>query len=212
VKETGIIMSGDHPKLILDGIKTQTRRVIKPQPSQTGNIFVDKIDREILTMVECCPYGQVGDRLWVRETHQYLNVASTASEHDFGVKYKADGEIKWWRDNAGIMDYPINEKIRPSIHLKEMFVRIWLEITEVRVERVQEISDVDVQAEGCQYPQWLGSHTSWQGAYKALWDSLDAKRKPTKFDREQGITEPITPSYAWVSNPWVWVISFKGVE
>ena len=204
MKETGIIMSGNHPKLILDGIKTMTRRVIKPQPfevsQQSQLIRLREGDPYLRTAEYYCPYGQVGDRLWVRENFFYgggfydnrtCNIRYAVDNVE--IKYKIPDGYSWdktckWCYTKLDGSHPI----RPSIFMPRWASRITLEITEVRVERLQEISDSDCQAEGCQYPQWHGSHTSWKGAYKALWDSLNAKR-----------------GYGWEVNPWLWVISFK---
>ena len=195
MNETGIIMSGDHPKLILEGIKTQTRRVIKPQPF----IVIDgapliireaKPDEFPIQRDEVrCPYGQVGDRLWVRETF------GEPFGKGFGIIYRADyGEnLHTWK---------------PSIHMFRKDSRINLEITDIRVERLQEITWKDVEKEGvsvktkhaidfdsgmrmpqANYHQWL------RVGFLELWDSLNAKR-----------------GFGWEVNPWVWVISFKKVE
>ncbi len=198
MKQTGIIMSGDHPRKVLDGTKTQTRRVIVPQPELTAEFentstFRWKglsITKEALISV--CPYGQVGDRLWVRETF---------CEHTTGgVIYRADEE-----PCEGVYSY---HKWKPSIFMPRWASRITLEITEVRVERLQEISDEDAIAEGIERHTDSGNNIFWfevasdyHGstqsvtaieAFGKLWDSLNAKR-----------------GYPWSGNWWVWVISFK---
>ena len=172
MKERPIIFTTDMVKAILDGIKTQTRKVIKSQPWGMDKVYFTAFRKDYGGRT--CPYGQVGDRLWVRESF-YTESGD--------IWYKADGQTA-----------PMFIKWKPSLFMPRWASRITLEITEVRVERLQEISDGDCQAEGCQYPQWRGSHTSWKGAYKALWDSLNAKR-----------------GYGWEVNPWVWVISFDAM-
>ncbi len=190
-------MSGNHPKLILDGIKTQTRRVMKPQPEKLSDGYSWRIangelcaykfhpeDLEVNAAEEyipyCkCPYGQVGDRLWVRETWMPYNCMG-------GILYKADGDMhgRW----------------KPSIHMFRKDSRITLEITEVRVERVQEIDSWDCIHEGIHQKYHSPVYNIITDKpnkrlitdFHNLWDSLNAKR-----------------GYGWEVNPWVWVISFK---
>ena len=200
MKERPIIMTGDSVKAILDDRKTQTRRVIT-HCSVPNSDLVDF--REFLYVSEnndamspnegyyalfkCnanqnngviyfrCPYGQVGDRLWVRESFH-------ATDKGHKVHYKAkDGEPSWM-------------KWSPSIHMPHWASRILLEITEVRVERVQEITNDDVQSEGADTKDGLFFVGDKIFMFHKLWDSINAKR-----------------GYGWDTNPWVWVISFKRV-
>jgi len=219
MKETGIIMSGNHPKLILDGIKTMTRRVIKPQPTchcdkpnWQGQI-IEWIDYKYegkqgwfcytcgngLKPIDewsahgiLCPYGQVGDRLWVRETWAITKGSEFMTTDDIRgwdltIVYK-DGELE--TVNVSFYDY---DKYRnkgnwqPSLFMPHLASRITLEITEVRVKRLQEISYEDAQAEGIG-----GAFIEGRARFASLWDSLNAKR-----------------GYSWKSNPWIWVIGFR---
>ena len=219
MKETGIIMSRDHPQKVLDGSKTKTRRTaglnkINKNPdmwelSTTVEEWEGKLDNvaavffpvgkhnEGWAEVAFCPYGQVGDRLWVRETWQ--NYADWNGDH---LYYRADGKETFTKAGKDIKIY-----WKPSIHMFKKYARIWLEITEVRVERVQEISEGDIRKEGHQpfvYPvgagkdvegmRELGSAQTFQW-FMGLWDSLNAKR-----------------GYGWELNPYVWVISFRQLE
>lgn len=217
MKEKGIIMSGDHPAKVLDGTKTMTRRVIKPQPELTGGMSTDRLDEDAWywkggkallkatygadyvhtsryymerAMLTVCPFGQVGDRLWVRETW-------VPAFHGLDCLYKAD---EW------IGPFPFTGKWKPSIHMPRWASRINLEITEVRVERVQDISFNDMLAEGVRRSVYdielpnkeNASQTidnSIQVTSRNLWDSLNAKR-----------------GYGWDMNPWVWVIGFKVIK
>lgn len=204
MKETGIIMSGNHPKLILDGIKTQSRRVVKPQPEdryhwQRGMPFIFKGD--ILSnheMLSYCPYGGVGDRLWVRATwsknfkgqmlfkyqyEQLTAVFDSGDRPDWLPQSPPWPKLKW----------------KPSIHLRKEDAGIWLEITEVRVERLHQIGmSEDLCKEGIAKIYYPNNKVDWLEMlfqFSQLWDSLDAKR-----------------GYGWEVNPWVWVISFKLLE
>lgn len=217
MKETGIIMSDNHPQLILDGRKTQTRRVIKPQPIVAfwvGSLpqfqctgfgkkpYSPGYDRH--TLLQFCPYGQVGDRLWGRETFMFNKGADaresfvgTSAEYVLGEPphylYKADDTEECHRQEKMF-------KWRPSIHMPRWASRINLEITEVRAERVQEITYLDALKEGISDRMWSAAKNMLCGKpafrirndFKDLWDSLNAKR-----------------GYGWDSNCWVWVISFK---
>jgi len=206
----GIIMSGNHPKLIQDGIKTQTRRVITPQPIKKVNVWEYEVSTskgisiplclgvDEKQLIECmlrrCPYGQVGGRLWVRETWW-------CPKRGLPVAYKANLE-----------PHQADKRIwKPLIFMPRWASRITLEITEVRVERVQEITEEDIKAEGIVYQTdrgnnifWYEVHGDYHGktqavtakqSFEILWDSLNAKR-----------------GYGWEVNPWVWVISFKVVK
>jgi len=216
MKETGIIMSGDHPKLTLGNIKIMTRRTygledINGKPEEW--LTAEPIPRDRLLfasfksiwyftkkdggfLVIKCPYGGIGDRLWVRETWRVI-----ANEERYGIVFK-DGGIKFFE---GQTTYKIEDKWRPSIFMPRWASRITLEITGVRVERLQDICESDVISEGCPdipllyEPQNMSridvlnaQRLSW---FAELWDSLNAKR-----------------GYGWDTNPWVWVIEFKVVK
>jgi hypothetical protein len=146
-----------------------------------------------------CPYGQPGDRLWVRETW-----ADNIPGCPNGITYKADHI-----DPKG--DGPANPiKWKPSIFMPKAAARIWLEVVSVRIERLQEITEDDARAEGIifeeamEFSGWRPTYNdpdgsnawpNYKGAFNFLWDSLNAKR-----------------GYGWDSNPFVWAISFKTLE
>lgn len=195
-----ILFSTPMVQAVLNNSKTQTRRVIKPQP--TGN------DLDILTRsyggtvniynLHCgltagdmgyeqttikCPYGQPGTKLWVRETWYQI----TNRNLDPGqVIYKADG----WEQK----DDDWNFKWRPSIHMPRWASRITLEIVNVSVERVQDISENDAWNEGVGGGQLNRFDIDGRILYKCLWDSINGKK------------------YPWESNPFVRVIEFRKVE
>ena len=145
--------------------KDMTRRIIKPQPG-TGGIFIPE-----LFLKEKCKY-KPGDRIWVRETWR----TQTSMSGDFrGYYYKADDAS--------------NYKWNPSIYMPRVASRITLEIVDVRIERVQEISPADIKREG------IDPDDSLIIAFSILWDSLNKKR-----------------GFPWDDDPWVWVISFKRIK
>jgi hypothetical protein len=189
VKERPIIMCGSMVKATLDDRKTMTRRVIKPQPVEiedcdgiAGIRFNGKWHD--------CPYGSPGDRLWVKETWWCDNPA-TAQD------IMSQGEGLYYR--ATEIHPEIFPKWKPSIFMPRWASRITLEITSVRVERLQEISGKDAVSEGCGQGIPLfellhfGGYKKARDEFKDLWDSLNGKK------------------YPWSSNPWVWCITFKRI-
>lgn len=218
IKERPILFSGPMVQAILDGKKTQTRRVMKPQP---------------------CPYGQKGDRLWVREAFAEVHPCQIDEGRysrpspagipgpppvSYRTIYRADGDYPHLHFTDG---YPYRERCTPNckhdhsmLHPEETFngwspsiymprrcSRITLEITEIRIQRVQDISEEDAEAEGveCFDPEndapvcRVPGLTDWdysfaQEAFRFLWDSINAAR-----------------GYGWESNPFVWAISFRRI-
>jgi len=192
MKSTPILMSGTNVRRILTDVKTETRRIINPQPvphgessyggTRRGWIWPTKLQRSwndddynpyrtepnataTVALAAECPYGAPGDRLWVRpiETRTF---------------YRADATLKMtgWK---------------PSIFMPRCASRLTLEITGVRVERLQDMSEDDARAEGCSWEsddQGFGFRT----AYKQLWETTNGPG-------------------SWSRNPWVWVIQFKRV-
>lgn len=195
-------------KAILDGHKTQTRRVVKPQLgpqaswhvweglSWRANGLMADIPSEWRSKVLYSHYGDPGDRLWVRETW-------AETEDEWGcpiIAWKAggsrvvgaDGERRdgTWRqfiiEDSTSGAYEV-ETWRPSIHMPRWASRITLEITGVEVERLNEITSADVVAEGFPFSSDLDY-------FKVTWNDLNAKR-----------------GYGWETSPWVWAIAFKRV-
>lgn len=201
MKERPILFSGPMVRAILDGSKTQTRRVLSPQPDSDGWVEYGKLPSSagsayignatsggICTRV-VCPYGRPGDRLWVRETWAAVEWAYRDGTEGTRVLYCADEPSRnEWRPEEG-------DRWRPSIHMPRWASRITLEVTNVRVERLQAISEDDVEAEGVGLTEWNG-HPEWPrtAGFAELWDSL-AK-----------------PGVRWADDPWMWVVGFKRVE
>jgi len=223
MKERPILFSGPMVRAILAGTKTQTRRVVKDcglwetQPGLT----------DLRPITADCPYGQPGDRLWVRETfciETSQDVGYYPPPHNDGRPLREvedpHGEWgTWWErphykatDPAPELAYPDDEgepkvKWSPSIHMPRWASRLTLEITGVRVERLQDISDADALSEGVERlineDGFIDYHHQWgkvikamdaASSFRSLWDSINAAR-----------------GLGWDTNPWVWVITFNMV-
>nr|WP_319775975.1 hypothetical protein [uncultured Sphaerochaeta sp.] len=228
MKERPIIMGAESVRAILEGRKTQTRRVIDPRKYNIGgwDMPVSKSDVEagylvyqdnngdFHSVLERCPYGKVGDRLWVREAYQLFD----RPDHEYPM------DVDWYegapryaledgysKDSVGYKADADSSDIpwRSPIFMPRWASRITLEITELRVERVQDISEDDAIAEGTsrdfayECNGWVPSYTDpdsggyadYIAAYRTLWTSLNAKR-----------------GYPWENNDLVRVITFKAVE
>ena len=190
MKERPLICQSESVIGILEGRKTQTRRVVKERVSISDHgmghnpMVLHKGDW--YRPVEWSPYGQPGDRLWVRETWAYI-FNSGSEPPTYTTYFKANGNT-----------LPGINKWRPSIFMPRWASRITLEIVNIRVERVQDISEEDAKAEGTKglYDDWAGpGKLTYRKPYKALWDSINSKR-----------------GYGWDVNPWVWVIEFKVLQ
>lgn len=242
-----MIFNGEMVSAILDGRKTQTRRVMKvqPEPSKTrsGDFWFSSKKLESMVHVSdlvpgnspiadchlffqehCCPFGAVGDRIWVRETWGVVSheldedgriqpwnpdrSATAIHEMPFGngyysghAIYAADGEFTWGDDDG----YEDGRSCwKPSIHMPRAACRILLEITDVRVERLNSISQEDARAEGiidggclnCGEPEPCGC----------------ANPEPDATDAFAYLWQSIYGQENWNANPWVWVIEFKHIE
>lgn len=209
MKERPILFSGPMVRAILEGRKTQTRRVVKPQPfmvlsaADWHSRAMSGVDpygcrpmgsHVLEEMGATCPHGTVGDRLWVREAWGLWDTLPNDGPERARIFYRStDSDLHECR----------HQLWRPSIHMPRWASRITLEITGVRVERLQEISDADCRAEGCCHRSW--NVTDWKhphhecdwsierGNFASLWSSINGPE-------------------SWSANPWVWVIEFKRLE
>ncbi|WP_368083028.1 hypothetical protein [Klebsiella michiganensis] len=210
MKERGMIFNAEMVRAILDGRKTQTRRIVKLQPDEDGlakvtnGPWVDTSERNYR-----CPFGDVGDRIWVRETFQgplfdyeqmeaYLEDSSRFEKPEF-CQYADDGGHRPEYQDA---DDNLRHGWRPSIHMPRWASRILLEITDVRVERLNAISQEDAQAEGMEL-------TGWRPTYS---DPDSGGEVMTPYDNFAELWSSIYGDESWKANGWVWVISFKRVE
>lgn len=189
MKERPILFSGPMVRAILEGRKSQTRRVVKPQRHPFGDMLTaNEVALEFSSGTRSvrCPYGQTGDRLLVRETWSKLVSGQ--------VWYKADY-------------HPINDgNWKPSIFMPRWASRITLEITGVRVERLNEISILDSHAEGV---GGTYGETGISLGFPGLNHEWDNK---TAVEQYQWLWESINGPGSWGLNPWVWVVEFKRVE
>jgi hypothetical protein len=202
VKERPILFSAPMVRAILDGRKTQTRRIVKPQPEwvKDGVMYW----RRNVTMVSRhpCPFGQPGDRLWVRETwmpdapcdgkwghYQFYNCKES----------KIDEIPKRFRTPAHCIykaSFGVEVAWRPSIHMPRWASRITLEIIKVRVEQLNDISEEDALAEGVgEFGEYVPgcSASTPKDAFEFLWEAIYGEG-------------------SWAANPWVWVVEFKKWE
>ena len=222
-----ILFSGQIVRAILEGRKTQTRRAVKGRPAYTPNAarcqLNAKIDEPWWQWLDAdgsyhgdsakCPYGIPGDRLWVRETWQEIGSDRPAG---YWTNPALKGKDFWYRATDDLPTW--GGKWKPSIYMPRMASRLTLEITGVRVERLQEITATDAHAEGIAYAELSPSQekrvcrkrsaAQFVGKpelvndinfaaiqkYAVLWDSINGKKHP------------------WASNPWVFVISFERIE
>lgn len=203
MKEHPILFSTEMVQAILDNSKTQTRRVIKPQPIITssgcwiqGLHYANEHHLRRGLPIDCCPYGQPGDCLWVREAWRPI-------DDDIPVSKLGPGDDIYYRTDY--VGEALNGKWRPSIHMPRWASRITLEVVKVRLEHIQDIGNDnqinDVFEEGLRKSNYyeyaddevcdLDVATAVE-VYKKIWDSINAHR-----------------GYSWESNPWVWVIEFR---
>lgn len=192
MKERGMIFNGEMTRAILDGRKTQTRRPVK-FPVHDKNLGCELAGNELAGELSAGNYlnsafGKPGDRLWVRETWARYNIDQNS--HD--IAYRATTPADW----------PEEGRWRPSIHMPRWASRILLEITDVRVERLNAISQEDAQAEGMEL-------TGWRPTYS---DPDSGGEVMTPYDNFAELWESIYGEESWKANGWVWVISFKRVE
>lgn len=213
-RERSIIMSGAMVKALLAGKKTQTRRLIKPQPP-SGFWFYELTDdlgyseagfvqNELEDpLYYRCPYGKPGDKLWVKETWRHYGNLYKGNKAYALVEYRADGacrqiELKiplptrsWWDSGKKPWASPI--------FMPRWASRITLKVTKIRIQQVQDIGANDIFKEGIdKWEEYEGgrviSVAQARGRFRQLWNSLYAKG-----------------DFGWDSNPWVWVIEFKRV-
>lgn len=207
--ERPILFSAPMVRALLDGTKTQTRRVVKPQfaadalpcempatdpiggwvvPGHSGLWWCDAAANA--DDARRCPYGKPSDRLWVREAWARIN-------RTHGIERITTGVVEY-AHRADMAPAMAADRLfyggmwRPSIHMPRAASRITLEVTGVRVERLQEITRGDAMAEGCPFPNMAAGHDPREW-YAKLWNDINGPG-------------------SWDANPWVWAITFRRVD
>ncbi|MEJ4043441.1 hypothetical protein [Erwinia sp. SLM-02] len=208
MRERGIIFNSEMVKAILDGRKTQTRRIVK-LPIIDRDAMCELSGNEIAGEINGGNFrnsqiGQPGDRLWVRETYRVHSRATDVAT----LVYKASERQSWTQQTHRVpiseCNKPVSaEKWTPSIHMPRWASRITLEITGVRVERLQQVTDVEAMREGIQNLTTL-SHADF-----GIPGLVNAQHPVRAF---QLLWESIYGADNWQANPWVWVIEFKRIE
>lgn len=237
MKERGMIFNGEMVRAILDGRKTQTRREVKLNldiaclattydwaASLAANHYQGLTEEQIQQKAESlrgvihpvilgngqmvsiiCPHGKPGDRIWVRETWARYNIDQNS--HD--IAYRATTPEDW----------PEEGRWRPSIHMPRWASRILLEITNVRVERLNAISEEDAQREGVHTEVWDQTVVARNYAARDEFFQFWSEDMPHYVEMNQlyrssfrSLWESIYGAENWLANPWVWVIEFKRVE
>lgn len=220
MRERGMIFNAEMVRAILNGSKTQTRRVMKPQPTpddyicpydgpRGGHIWPSKnhqygLHVELMMQngeghwdglaSQACPFGEVGDRIWVRETYRVMGCATDVAR----LMYKASERNSFTESTrtvpVGTCTKQPSQKWTPSIHMPRWASRILLEITSVRVERLNAISEEDAQAEGVTPSTHLITppEAMHRVGFRNIWESIYGEE-------------------SWSANPWCWVIEFKRV-
>jgi hypothetical protein len=227
VKENGILFQGPMVRAILDDKKTQTRRILDRvkgfgkvlhfgESNTPGYDYHFRCRRGLWQdfrkqeLIDRCPYGRVGDRLWVRESHAIYTDAFTREKGDEVVLYRADSSAYWNMTPYAHIEAEFNPlrdtsdyepKWTPSIHMPKWASRINLEIVRIGVERVREISREDAIAEGI----FLNDNDWWDAG-----NGLRGELSPEAAFRE--LWASINGSDSWTNNPWVWVIEFKKIS
>jgi hypothetical protein len=208
--------------------EAQTRRLLKPQPHSEEHLeygeytpaLVDKDGNQY--PADYTVFGAytsdgeyawkpryiIGEERYIKEAWRVINAIGKTNTNDFGIEYlSGEHEVIWWTDNAGKFDYPIDEKLRSPLFMPEWAARKFAIVTDVRLQRLQEITPDDCLREGVskKLATYLGISTAeseeefaFDGSklrrlYANLWDSLK-------------------PAYTWDSNPFVWEIEFKRIE
>lgn len=205
MKKRPILFNAEMVRAVLDGRKTVTRRVVKPQPILNhpysiflhGYTFMSADGKAVRAewtsreprpqgILQFCPYGSPGDRLWVRQKFRQCDRCGAVN---------FDNSVSAFPNNCKACDDVLG-KWTPSIHMPRWASRILLEVVSVRVERVAEISEIDAKAEGVDPSDdtWAPRGFGHRSAFKLLWNAINYKR-----------------GYGWDKSPWVWVVEFKRV-
>jgi hypothetical protein len=237
IKERPILFSAPMVRAILEGRKTVTRRPVKDLERGTSYQGLEKDGQHLFTKGPAygkirCPYGKPGDRLWVRETwycdHFEVMRGPYLKPDDLDIREALeDGTLVYGAD--GLAPYEQEQPTwKPSIHMPRWASRILLEITDVRVERLQDISDDQAKAEGCFFTdygqQCFHGGEGWKDVGDCPAQVGHQQRNGWAWDKTTSHEQCLfTPRFAfanlwnatggdWDANPWVWCVSFRRVE
>jgi hypothetical protein len=232
MKSRPILFSAPMVRALLAGTKTQTRRVAKFNYAGRLGKAGRQWHRDDPAAVNACPYGQPGDRLWVKETHRFGIAWDKSKPTEIptvaAIRYEADGVIRTTGQKLE------TGKARPSLFMRQAFSRLTLEITEIRVERLQAITEADALAEGvtpavvpghyniiaesynCQVVEgFVGGipkpGDEWQGQHVEHVQHIPAKQVGTARDAYRVLWEQLNGAGSWALNPYVWVLTFRRV-
>ncbi len=221
--ERPILFSGSMVRAILESRKTQTRRVIRPLPqgfwgspsdALAGGVLQAIIDDpkannigKVRDEYIRCPYGKPGDRLWVKEKHQYFKCGMTdcGEEWDLWEGPFYDGDRPTSIIYAATPGTSSPDRWRSSIHMHRWASRITLEIVGVRVEPLAAITPSEVVAEG------IGRYCPTAGAFYGFWPDGERRGEIMGAFVESWDAINATRGHGWVTNPWVWVVDFRRV-
>ena len=218
VKERPILFSAPMVRAILDGRKTQTRRIIKAKVNARGH-----------ELIPPCPYGKEGDQLWVRENFwcdtREPNECVIYSEDQTKYKYRTDG-IRGTKDrrdskySPDLTEADISKnkfwKQKPSIFMPRWASRITLEIMRVRAQHLHDIGEADAAAEGVERNEHMDGSWSAEDGYLPYCshypDGCECFPAFTARDSFKGLWFKINGQKSWDANPWVWVVEFKRIQ
>ncbi|MBB3142787.1 hypothetical protein [Halomonas organivorans] len=233
MKERPILFNDEMVRTLLDGRKTQARRLLKPQPGTTPDDYpgapghwwpcnavhsMVHVERELQNKAggwegfagTVCPFGQPGDRLWVREAHGYeiRSVGGTPHEQ---IAYRASKPNAVSCYDCNGVEQPM--KWRPSIHMPRWACRLLLEVTAVRVERLQDISRFDACREGiyAEDHDWRESEFYLPNVAYRSSPSAGVRYSSARHAFEE-LWASINGPDSWAANPWVWVVEFRRIE
>ena len=204
MKERPILFNGDMVRAVMDGRKTQTRRVIKGVGPDN---WLKGASNHVVHAIDHCPMGKIGDVLWVKENFKVGKCANNLkpSELDARTWIVENGGVWYLADNhCPLTPISTKGKTRPNNHMPKWASRIKLEITDLRVEFLNDISSDDAKAEGIEYfdsmefkgyKNYLGPGFTQDPvrSFESLWESINGKD-------------------SWLENPWVWVIEFEVIQ
>lgn len=228
-----ILFNTEMVRAIIEGRKVETRRLIKPQPIDKPIVFYDdEVDGEVDIVCHIAERDglynffskyNIGDILYVQETwkkvcaahKKWINGESFTCEEEFGFQYEADGEVRFENffeikdGEFDSTDVTYSKKWNPSIHMPKEAARIFLKVTNIRVERLQDIDNEGARKEGCDGRCDCPSNGA-EGVLSCITKDFSVEKFQTVWDST--IKKSEIDRYGWNANPYVWVIEFEKLE